>query len=34
MVVTKKEKETNDICSFYFENVDGEPLPHFIPGEF
>ena len=34
LVVTKKVKESNEITSFYFNTVNGEPLPKFKPGQF
>jgi uncharacterized protein len=33
-VVTKKEMEANDICSFYLEPHDRRPLPVFMPGQY
>ena len=32
MVVTQKIKETDDITSFIIQNLNGEPLPDFKPG--
>ena len=32
--VSSKVHETGDVCSFYFEPVDGKPLPIFRPGQF
>ena len=34
LVVTKKVKESNEITSFYFNTVNGEPLPKFKPGQY
>ncbi|MBM3538166.1 MAG: 2Fe-2S iron-sulfur cluster binding domain-containing protein [Alphaproteobacteria bacterium] len=33
-VVTRKEMEANDICSFYLEPHDRRPLPVFMPGQY
>lgn len=33
-VVTKKEMEASDICSFYLEPHDRRPLPVFMPGQY
>lgn len=28
------EDSTNSVCSFYLKPEDGQPLPHFLPGQF
>ncbi|WP_309400813.1 ferric reductase-like transmembrane domain-containing protein [Cerasicoccus maritimus] len=32
--VDKKQPERGGICSFYLKPTDGEPLPHFKPGQY
>lgn len=32
--IARKEKESEDITSFYLEPVDGKPLPTFKPGQY
>ncbi len=32
--VSKKVRESEDICSFYLEPCDGRPLPRFRPGQY
>ncbi|MBC2600860.1 ferric reductase-like transmembrane domain-containing protein [Puniceicoccus vermicola] len=32
--VARKEPNPGEICSFYLEPVDGQPLPPFLPGQY
>ena len=35
LLVTKKEKESKNVTSFYFGHVDGSKMPdNFIPGQY
>jgi len=32
--IARKEKESDEITSFYLEPVDGKPLPSYLPGQY